>query len=475
MAPHATTDDFVPTLSDGEAFSDEEESALGRRDAAGKRKRGGDASVDAAKTKKKKAKTQPEPERDGDVDSELSFGLEDGYVAEEEEEWEVDAVEAIVRGRRGEGEMGDGESDGEESDASDVPLPEEPGPSDSEGEEEEEDAAEETKRTAFFAQTPTAAASDTTTFASLHLSRPIMRGLASLNFTVPTPIQSQAIPVALEGADIVGSAVTGSGKTAAFMVPLLERLLYRPKKTPTTRVVILMPTRELALQCLDVGRKLARFTDITFAAAVGGLSAAEQERQLRTRPDVVVATPGRFIDLALNTPALALAAVEILVLDEADRMLDDGFAAELNDILARIPRSRQTLLFSATMTSKVDDLVRAGLQRPVRISVDAGSRTVSGLVQEFVRLREGQEDKRCARVSFFLRRYSTTDAPQTRLPHVPLPQRLPRPRHRLLPAKSHRPPRARPLCPVRPQGTPPSPNTSSHPLTPPRPPSSTAP
>jgi ATP-dependent RNA helicase DDX27 len=264
--------------------------------------------------------------------------------------------------------------------------------------EDGEDAVETEKRNAFFANDTDSKSSapTATAFSTMNLSRPILKGLAAVGFNTPTPIQAKTIPVALEGKDLVGGAVTGSGKTGAFLIPILERLLFRPKRTATTRVVILMPTRELALQCFAVAKKLASFTDITFGQAIGGLNSREQEKQLKLRPDIVIATPGRFIDLERNSASFTVSTVEILVLDEADRMLEEGFADELNEILNKIPKSRQTMLFSATMTSKVDDLIRVGLQRPVRLLVDAQKQTVSGLVQEFVRLRPGRESKRLA-------------------------------------------------------------------------------
>ncbi|EME47694.1 hypothetical protein DOTSEDRAFT_77927 [Dothistroma septosporum NZE10] len=258
-----------------------------------------------------------------------------------------------------------------------------------------DDAAEREKANAFFADGESKKTGPTATaFHSMNLSRPILKGLASVGFDKPTPIQMKAVPVALEGKDLVGGAVTGSGKTAAFLIPILERLLYRPKRTSMTRVAILMPTRELALQCFNVAKKLSAFTDISVAMAVGGLSIKEQDKELKMRPDIVIATPGRFIDLERNYRSLDVGTIEILVLDEADRMLEEGFADELNEILSKIPKSRQTMLFSATMTTKVDDLVRSGLQRPVRLMVDAQKQTVSGLTQEFVRLRPGREQKR---------------------------------------------------------------------------------
>ena len=267
-------------------------------------------------------------------------------------------------------------------------------------EDEIPDPSEKARQDAFFAPTdpkaptPNGKSSLSDSFQSFSLSRPILRGLASVGFTSPTPIQKKAIPLALLGKDIVGGAVTGSGKTAAFVIPILERLLYRPKKVPTTRVVVLMPTRELAIQCFNVTQKLASYTDITVCQMVGGYSLREQEIALRSRPDIVIATPGRFIDHMRNSASFTVDTVEILVLDEADRMLEDGFADEVNEILTTIPRSRQTMLFSATMTDSVDKLIRLGLNRPVRLIINAKKQTVGGLVQEFVRLRPGREGMR---------------------------------------------------------------------------------
>ncbi|OQV08523.1 Helicase conserved domain-containing protein [Cladophialophora immunda] len=273
-----------------------------------------------------------------------------------------------------------------------------------------EDPDEMAKRAAFFAPEDKATQSDiksASSFQQFSLSRPILRGLASLSFTTPTPIQTRAIPVALQGLDVVGSAVTGSGKTAAFLLPILERLLYRPRKVPTTRVAILMPTRELAVQCYSVATALARFTDITFAQVVGGFSLREQETILKKRPDVVIATPGRFIDHMRNSASFAVENIEILVLDEADRMLETGFEDELNEILRTIPKGRQTMLFSATMTDSVDKLVRVGMNRPVRLSVDAKKSTTAGLVQEFVRLRQGREGLRLATLCVLCQNFFT--------------------------------------------------------------------
>ncbi|GAC75254.1 ATP-dependent RNA helicase [Moesziomyces antarcticus T-34] len=262
---------------------------------------------------------------------------------------------------------------------------------------DEETEQEKAKKAAFFADEPStsakAKASDAaeSSFASFSLSRPVLRALSSLSFHKPTPIQSRTIPIALAGKDIVAGAVTGSGKTAAFMIPAIERLTWRAKgraQEAKSRVLILAPTRELAIQCYSVGKSIAKFTDIRFCLCVGGLSVKSQEAELKLRPEVVIATPGRLIDHVRNSASFTLDDIEILVMDEADRMLEDGFADELNEIVKSCPKgARQTMLFSATMTDDVEQLVRLSLKRPVRLFVDPKRTTAKKLVQEFVRVR----------------------------------------------------------------------------------------
>lgn len=229
-----------------------------------------------------------------------------------------------------------------------------------------------------------------TSFQTLDLSRPVLKGLGSLGYTKPSPIQSASIPIALLGKDIVAGAVTGSGKTAAYMIPVIERLVYKPSKVASTRVIVLTPTRELAIQVCDVGKNIGRYVNnLTFGLAVGGLNLRQQEQQLRTRPDIVVATPGRLIDHIRNSASFSLDALEILIMDEADRMLDEGFQAELTEILLLIPKhKRQTMLFSATMNTKIQDLIQLSLNKPVRIMIDPPKAAASRLVQEFVRIRK---------------------------------------------------------------------------------------
>lgn len=254
-----------------------------------------------------------------------------------------------------------------------------------------EDAAEIARKDAFFSSNPMSDPSVPSSFAGMNLSRPLLRALTALSFTAPTPIQAKSIPLALLGRDILGSAVTGSGKTAAFMIPILERLCYRDrgKGGQACRVLVLCPTRELAVQCEAVGKALAEKggMDVRFALLVGGLSLSAQAHTLRTLPDILIATPGRLIDHLTNTPSFTLSALDVLVIDEADRMLEAGFTDELEEIIKACPRSRQTMLFSATMTDSVDELVRLSLDKPIRVFVDPKRNTAKGLTQEFVRIR----------------------------------------------------------------------------------------
>jgi ATP-dependent RNA helicase DDX27 len=205
----------------------------------------------------------------------------------------------------------------------------------------------------FFAETPTGTKFQAQSFADLGLSRPLVRACATLGYTHPTPIQAACIPLAMSGRDICGSAMTGSGKTAAFSLPILERLMHRDKRHPTTYLLVLTPTRELAAQIHSMVSKLSMFTDIRCALVVGGLNLRDQEAQMRTRPEIVIATPGRMIDLLMNSRAVDLDDLAALVLDEADRLLEMGFMDAVKTVVKLCPRKRQTLLFSATMTDQV--------------------------------------------------------------------------------------------------------------------------
>lgn len=237
---------------------------------------------------------------------------------------------------------------------------------------------------------------DNTSFYQMNLSRPMLKAIGSMNFIHPTPIQAATIPVALSGRDICGCAATGTGKTAAYMVPTLERLLFKPNDgIPVTRVLVLVPTRELGVQVYEVSRKLAQFAQhIDIGLAVGGLDLKAQETVLRKCPDIVIATPGRLIDHIKNTPSFSLDSVEILVLDEADRMLDEYFQEQMTEIIKQCSRTRQTILFSATMTDAVSDLATVSLNKPVKIFVDSNQDVAFNLRQEFVKIRKDREGDR---------------------------------------------------------------------------------
>ncbi|ORX48417.1 DEAD-domain-containing protein, partial [Piromyces finnis] len=265
-----------------------------------------------------------------------------------------------------------------------------------EEDDDDEDIVQQKRKAAYFAPAPEVNEELTETFTTMSLSRPILKGISNLGFVKPTPIQARAIPIAMQGLDICGSATTGSGKTAAFVIPILERLLYRPKAVPTTRVLILVPTRELGAQVHSVAQNLAKFTDIQFSLLVGGLSSNAQKAELRRRPDVIIATPGRLIDHIRNSVSFTLDTIEILIMDEADRMLEEGFAAELNEIIKNCPMGRQTMLFSATMTDNIDQLVKLSLNRPVRLFVNSNNAIANNLIQEFIRIRQHREEDRPA-------------------------------------------------------------------------------
>src|SRR5262245_12498457 len=203
-------------------------------------------------------------------------------------------------------------------------------------------------------------------FASFGLDTALTRAVAVLGFTAPTPIQRDAIPPACAGRDVLACAMTGSGKTAAFLLPILQGLLG--KSRGVTRALILTPTRELAAQIDEHRRQLTRFARAEGAAIFGGVAMGPQERAFRRGVDVLVATPGRLLD-HFQYPYARLTGLEVLVLDEADRMLDMGFLPDIRRILARLPARRQTLLFSATLPAPIVALAGEVLRDPVAIDV----------------------------------------------------------------------------------------------------------
>ncbi|KAH9759130.1 DEAD-box ATP-dependent RNA helicase 28 [Citrus sinensis] len=256
--------------------------------------------------------------------------------------------------------------------------------------EDEDDFSNAGDTKSFFAPAD-GASFHANSFMELNLSRPLLRACEALGYSKPTPIQAACIPLALTGRDICGSAITGSGKTAAFALPTLERLLYRPKRIPAIRVLILTPTRELAVQVHSMIEKIAQFTDIRCCLVVGGLSTKMQETALRSMPDIVVATPGRMIDHLRNSMSVDLDDLAVLILDEADRLLELGFSAEIHELVRLCPKRRQTMLFSATLTEDVDELIKLSLTKPLRLSADPSAKRPSTLTEEVVRIRRMRE------------------------------------------------------------------------------------
>ena len=215
-------------------------------------------------------------------------------------------------------------------------------------------------------------------FHTLGLSEAILQDLAAAGFSSPTPIQEQAVPPALAGRDVIGCAQTGTGKTAAFVIPMVERLAALPKGQP--QALILAPTRELALQTLTTIEKLGRSRRVSATVIVGGADMQAQVRGLRQRPEILIATPGRLLDHMWNG-TISLTSIKMLVLDEADRMLDMGFAPQINQILDALPEERQTLLFSATLPTDLARLVQASINNPVRVMVAPSATTAEGVTQ----------------------------------------------------------------------------------------------
>ena len=215
-------------------------------------------------------------------------------------------------------------------------------------------------------------------FGHLKLHPDLQRGIKELGFVRPTPIQADAIPPAMEGRDILAAAMTGSGKTAAFLLPILHRLI--PAKRGATRALIVTPTRELAAQIVQELNDLAIHTPISAAAIFGGVGMQPQEHAFRSGVDVIVATPGRLLD-HLKQPYAKLDHVEYLVLDEADRMLDMGFLPDVRKVLSRIPGKRQTFFFSATLPPPIVALTREMLHKPVTLNIERTSKPAVGITQ----------------------------------------------------------------------------------------------
>ena len=257
----------------------------------------------------------------------------------------------------------------------------------------------------------------------LGISRQVLKAIEQvLKFTAPTEIQKEVIPLAIGGRDIMAAAATGSGKSAAFLLPIIERILVSPNVTQrrkdyatgritggraVTRAIVLLPTRELAIQCWSMLKALCTFVPITSALVVGGFDSRDQKTTVTRSPDVIVATPGRILDHILNTQGVHLEHVDMVVLDEADRLLELGFRDAISEIMRAIPKKTissnplkktprgqcQTLLFSATLSAGVKDLANIILRDAVSVKVSDPTKVVNTLVQEFVKIpRENQRE-----------------------------------------------------------------------------------
>jgi ATP-dependent RNA helicase RhlE len=229
--------------------------------------------------------------------------------------------------------------------------------------------------------------SSLSSFHDFTLNNAIVRSLAEEKYLTPTPIQAQTIPTVISGRDLIGIAQTGTGKTAAFALPILHRLVAstRPPPPKSCRVLVLSPTRELSRQILDSFRTYGRYLRVRTALAIGGVSIGAQVRSLVNGVDVLVATPGRLLDL-VKSSALRLDEVECLVLDEADRMLDMGFIHDIRRIVARLPIQRQTLMFSATMPRAIAELAAHMLRDPITVAVAPYASTAERVEQRVIRV-----------------------------------------------------------------------------------------
>lgn len=206
-------------------------------------------------------------------------------------------------------------------------------------------------------------------FSNFGLDARLQKSVAALGFEQATPIQTATIPVALTGQDILGSAETGTGKTAAYLVPAIQKMLAEKTPTHSLRVLVLVPTRELALQVAEQAQALTRHTDLRVAAIYGGVGMVNQEQALKRRTDIIIATPGRLQD-HMNRGYASFKDLQILVLDEADRMLDVGFLPAIRRIVRELPRERQTMLFSATLVPSILSLASEVTHKPARIAVE---------------------------------------------------------------------------------------------------------
>jgi len=227
-------------------------------------------------------------------------------------------------------------------------------------------------------------------FQSMGLSQEVWKGVIKKGYKVPTPIQRKTVPLIMDGKDVVAMARTGSGKTAAFLLPMFERLKARTAKSGA-RALVLSPTRELALQTLRFCKELGRFTGLTYSCVLGGDAMEKQFAEIHTNPDVIFATPGRFVHICMEMN-LRLSSVEYVVFDEADRLFEMGLGDQLREILGRLPDTRQTVMFSATLPKMLVDFAKAGLSDPTLVRLDVESKIPESLKLAFLKSRADSKD-----------------------------------------------------------------------------------
>ena len=230
------------------------------------------------------------------------------------------------------------------------------------------------------------------TFKELNISEPILRALENKKYVSPTPVQEKAIPIALKGQDLLGIAQTGTGKTAAFAIPIIQQLNNDPNRNRDIKALILTPTRELAIQIDECFRDYAKYTRLRHTVIFGGVNQTPQVEKLRSGTDILVATPGRLLDL-ISQKHISLNHIRHFVLDEADRMLDMGFIHDIKRILPLLPKRRQTLFFSATMPSAIADLSKSILYKPAKVEVAPVSSVVDTINQSLFFVEKPEKSK----------------------------------------------------------------------------------
>lgn len=229
---------------------------------------------------------------------------------------------------------------------------------------------------------------DYESWSSLNLIKPLLKAVNDMNYARPTKIQQMCIPAIISGKDVLGKSVTGSGKTAAFLLPMMNDLAKNRTYSSYVRALIILPTRELALQCHDMFSQLNTYTRLNACLAIGKIPLAQQEADIAKGPDIVIGTPGRIVDLSKNSKGVSFEEVEWLVFDEADKLLDMGFKAEIEEVLQTTENDeRQTLLFSATLDKELQKMVKLALRNPLRVEAEPQKTLTGSLTQQVVKLK----------------------------------------------------------------------------------------